>query len=196
MAESPTREPTTPKTVVDPPPSSSSPLLPSSSPIPSQSSPSGTTIPDDVLLDKDPEIVLKSIEVGDEAERANGEEEATPESSSEKPAVDSAQTSTGIAPALAPAPSPAPSSTPSYNDPAYARHVAQNDPERPAMLAGDHLNTGQFSAGLSVSDDLVNSTEDDGDEFPCFGGPTALNMAPPSQVDSDNDSAMGDIADA
>ncbi|KAK3950026.1 S-adenosyl-L-methionine-dependent methyltransferase [Pseudoneurospora amorphoporcata] len=51
------------------------------------------------------------------------------------------------------------------NDPAYARHVANNDPEREAMLAGDHINNSdQFSAGLSV--------------------------------DSDTDSAMGDITGA
>ena len=42
------------------------------------------------------------------------------------------------------------------NDAAYARHLGNNDPEREAMLSGDHINnSGQFSAGLNVSEERV-----------------------------------------
>ncbi|CCC12541.1 unnamed protein product [Sordaria macrospora k-hell] len=51
---------------------------------------------------------------------------------------------------------------PAPNDPAYARHVANNDPERGAMLSGDHVNnSGQFSAGLSVDSDADSAMGDD-----------------------------------
>ncbi|KAK1774104.1 S-adenosyl-L-methionine-dependent methyltransferase [Copromyces sp. CBS 386.78] len=47
------------------------------------------------------------------------------------------------------------------NDPAYARHVANNDPEREAMLSGDHINNSdQFSAGLSVDSDADSAMGD------------------------------------
>lgn len=41
------------------------------------------------------------------------------------------------------------------HDPTSARHVANNDPERETMLSGDHINSGQDSAGLSVSEQMV-----------------------------------------
>lgn len=46
------------------------------------------------------------------------------------------------------------------NDPAYARHVANNDPERDAMLSGDHITSEQFSAGLSVDSDADSAMGD------------------------------------
>ncbi|KAK3401540.1 hypothetical protein B0T20DRAFT_116979 [Sordaria brevicollis] len=46
------------------------------------------------------------------------------------------------------------------NSPAYARHVANNDPEREAMLSGDHITSEQFSAGLSVDSDADSAMGD------------------------------------
>ncbi|KAK3681550.1 S-adenosyl-L-methionine-dependent methyltransferase [Podospora appendiculata] len=105
---------------------------------------------------------------------------------------------------------------------AYARHVAQNDPEREAMLSGGHLTSAQFSrGGLSVSDLLNHHDDDDDDDDDdhgaraaaaadvgnnegdrdmdayCLGtGSSRLNLPSPFQVDSDADSAMGDITEA
>ncbi|KAK3492193.1 S-adenosyl-L-methionine-dependent methyltransferase [Neurospora hispaniola] len=46
------------------------------------------------------------------------------------------------------------------NDPTFARHVANNDPERETMLSGDHINSGQDSAGLSVDSDADSAMGD------------------------------------
>ncbi|KAK3503367.1 S-adenosyl-L-methionine-dependent methyltransferase [Neurospora crassa] len=46
------------------------------------------------------------------------------------------------------------------NDPTFARHVANNHPEREAMLSGGHINGGQDSAGLSVDSDADSAMGD------------------------------------
>ncbi|EGZ67772.1 S-adenosyl-L-methionine-dependent methyltransferase, partial [Neurospora tetrasperma FGSC 2509] len=46
------------------------------------------------------------------------------------------------------------------NDPTFARHVANNDPEGETMLSGDHINSGQDSAGLSVDSDADSAMGD------------------------------------